>query len=213
MLVPNNMGLFLHAFMMNKDGYPKLLFVAILFSMFTAASAFTFLLLFGKYGSLVFKSFAINYIIGGMIMETFSKTQSTGSIVASFPAAAGIFKKYRIDFCCGGDRSLEEAVEPETATIVLKELEDAFAESKNSSVTKRDLSSLSKIELIEHIESTHHTYMKTALPELGEYIAKILRAHGIDHRELFTVHKLYSNLRTEIEQHLGNSPPIIEAEA
>ena len=61
MLVPNNMGLFLHAFMMNKDGYPKLLFVAILFSMFTAASAFTFLLLFGKYGSLVFKSFAINY--------------------------------------------------------------------------------------------------------------------------------------------------------
>ena len=135
-------------------------------------------------------------------MDDFSKTQTTGSIVTSFPKTAEILKRHKIDFCCGGDRSLEEAADPITAEIVLKELNDAILQTKDRDATIRDLSSLSKIELIEHIQSTHHTYMKKALPELDEYITRVLKAHGINHRELFTVHKLYNSLRTEIEQHL-----------
>jgi regulator of cell morphogenesis and NO signaling len=44
----------------------------------------------------------------------FNGMQTVGNIVAEFPQAAEIFKVYRIDFCCGGDKLL---------TVAAKELE------------------------------------------------------------------------------------------
>jgi uncharacterized protein (TIGR04540 family) len=49
-----SVGLFLHALISNMDSYPQLMFVVILFSMFTAASASATLLYYGTYGSLIF---------------------------------------------------------------------------------------------------------------------------------------------------------------
>lgn len=57
-------------------------------------------------------------------------------------------------------------------------------------------------ELIGYIVAAHHAYLQKALSEIGELTAKIMRAHGPNHPELFRVHKLFSSLRAELEQHL-----------
>lgn len=54
-------------------------------------------------------------------------------------------------------------------------------------------------ELIGYIVAAHHAYLQKALPEIGELTAKIMRAHGPNHPELFRVHKLFSSLRAELE--------------
>ncbi|WP_376774556.1 DUF542 domain-containing protein [Clostridium thailandense] len=41
----------------------------------------------------------------------FKSSDSIGYIAASFPKAMDIFKEYNIDFCCGGNRPLLEAIE------------------------------------------------------------------------------------------------------
>ena len=39
-----------------------------------------------------------------------SSDHKIGEIVTEFPGASDIFYKYNIDFCCGGNRPLENAI-------------------------------------------------------------------------------------------------------
>jgi len=64
-------------------------------------------------------------------------------------------------------------------------------------------------ELIDYIVITHHGFLKRTLPEVSELTAKILRVHGPNHSELFKVHKLFNNLKTELEQHLIKEEEIL----
>ena len=43
------------------------------------------------------------------------------------------------------------------------------------------LSQLSLVDLIDHIEATHHAYIRETAPLLIEYTEKLVRAHGEDH--------------------------------
>lgn len=42
-------------------------------------------------------------------MNTFKKSDTLGKIVVTFPKAVNVFKEHHIDFCCGGDRTIDEA--------------------------------------------------------------------------------------------------------
>lgn len=37
-------------------------------------------------------------------MKYFSSVEKIGDMVARFPKASDVFKRYNIDFCCGGNR-------------------------------------------------------------------------------------------------------------
>ena len=136
-------------------------------------------------------------------MTVFNASQSIGDIVSIMPKASEIFKEYNIDFCCGGSRPLIEAIreqrlsEPE----VLGKLDKAYEETREFAY-KGDFRKMSPGELIDYIVNTHHVFLKRNLPELSELAAKILRVHGTNHSELFKVHRLFHNLKTELEQHL-----------
>ena len=43
--------------------------------------------------------------------HTFTETSIIGEIVTKFPKASDLFKSYRIDFCCGGNRPLIDAIQ------------------------------------------------------------------------------------------------------
>ncbi|MEB8626308.1 DUF542 domain-containing protein, partial [Bacillus cereus] len=38
--------------------------------------------------------------------HTFTETSIVGEIVTQFPKASDLFKSYRIDFCCGGNKPM-----------------------------------------------------------------------------------------------------------
>jgi regulator of cell morphogenesis and NO signaling len=40
----------------------------------------------------------------------FTGSETVGEIVAAFPGAGNLMKKHKIDFCCGGNRPLSEAL-------------------------------------------------------------------------------------------------------
>ncbi len=66
-----------------------------------------------------------NRHMGGYVISTNERT--VGHIASENPAAARIFEKYRIDYCCGGDKSLAAACEGEDVSPdeVSAELEHA----------------------------------------------------------------------------------------
>lgn len=136
-------------------------------------------------------------------MKTFQVNQPVGEIVAIVPKAGEIFKQYHIDFCCGGDRPLAQVIKEQNLNSdeVLGKLNEAYREAEEAK-NHKDFTSMSMTELADYIENTHHVFTKHILPELSEYTYKILRAHGARHNELFKVHKLFHDLKTDLDQHL-----------
>lgn len=85
---------------------------------------------------------------------------------------------------------------------IMKKLEEAYnnlliIEDKNI-----DFNNMSYSDLIDYIISTHHAYLQSELPKIHELTTKILRVHGNNHKELAKVHRLFANLKMELEEHL-----------
>lgn len=137
-------------------------------------------------------------------MNVFTTHDKVGEIVARMPRASEVFKRYSVDFCCGGHRPLAEAVSEANADegAVLAELETAYADMQSKKELHRDWRTAPVGELVEHIVDTHHTYLQRVLPELSHLTTTVLRAHGANHPELSRVHKLFHMLKMELDGHL-----------
>lgn len=136
-------------------------------------------------------------------METMFTAQSTvGEIVAMFPKASDLFKTYKIDFCCGGNRSLAEALAEKNLPIedILHQLQTMYQQSLEK--VEKNWLEASYTELIDHIIQKHHRFLMEELPQLSPYVTKVLRVHGPEQPHLVQVHKLFNDLKTELEQHL-----------
>lgn len=141
----------------------------------------------------------------------FQLTDKIGDIVAMFPEASNIFMDHRVDFCCGGDRPLEEAIREKNidGNAILEKLNEKYKEFQERNEEFKDWAKETPTKLIRYIVDKHHTYLNNELPRIGELILTILRVHGVSHPELFQVHQLFNALKTELEAHLIKEEQII----
>ena len=139
------------------------------------------------------------------MMNTFNSNQKIGEIVTKFPNAADIFKEYKIDFCCGGDRPLITAINEQGVNEVeILEKINASYEKLQSNLYTNNINWVEAPfdELVDHIVNVHHGYLYENLPKISELTTKILRVHGEHHPELSKVHKLFHTVKMELEAHL-----------
>ena len=142
-----------------------------------------------------------------MAIDTnFQTTETIGNIVSRFPKAADIFKQYRIDFCCGGERPLADAIAKQqlNGEEIIRLLNEAYEEqSERLSGGDKDWRIESFTNLIDHVITKHHQFLVRELPELSQYVTKILRVHGMIHGEsLSPLYRMYHEMKMELEQHL-----------
>lgn len=138
-------------------------------------------------------------------MNTFNSNNKIGEIVSRFPNAADIFKEYKVDFCCGGDRPLIEAIREEgiKESELLERINTEYDKIKSDPYSKdRDWMQAPFDELVDQIVNVHHAYLYENLPKISELTTKILRVHGEKHPELSKVHKLFHTIKMELEAHL-----------
>jgi len=141
----------------------------------------------------------------------FSSNDKIGDIVVKLPKASEVFKAFQIDFCCGGNRPLIEAINENglNEEVVLSKLQDAYEQVQGLKVEGTDWTKASFSDLIDHVINTHHAYLNQELPKLSELTRKIYRVHGADHTELSNVYKLFHTLKMELEQHLIKEEEIV----
>jgi regulator of cell morphogenesis and NO signaling len=145
-------------------------------------------------------------------MNEILSSEKIGDIVARFPKAGEIFTEYAIDFCCGGYRPLSEAIEEQglDEIKVLGRLRESYQETQGHDQKDTDWRQASTTKLINHILNTHHVYMRRELPQLSDLSTTILRVHGASHGEVLSkVHRLFHNLKMEIDQHLIKEEEIV----
>ncbi|ERI91686.1 iron-sulfur cluster repair di-iron protein [Clostridiales bacterium oral taxon 876 str. F0540] len=136
-------------------------------------------------------------------MGTFHSSQKLGEIVTKFPKAADVFKEYRIDFCCGGDRTLLTAIKEQDLSEpeILDKINNLYEDFKNVKTEDKDWTKAPLGELVDHIVNVHHAYLNAELPRISELTTKILRVHGEHHPELSMVHKLFHTVKMDFESH------------
>ena len=66
----------------------------------------------------------------------------------------------------------------------------------------RDWQQAGLVELIDHIVSTHHAWLRRELPTLTETTETVLRVHGDSHAELAEVAATLERIRTAVLPHL-----------
>lgn len=135
--------------------------------------------------------------------------QTVGQWVTENPGTSRILEALRIDYCCGGGKPLREAcIERGLNTQqVLDQLEQAALDVGSFSALRWDEASLT--ELCDHIEQTHHAYLKTELPRLQQMIDKVVSAHGARHPELSAVKQNFAALQAELVPHMFKEERIL----
>ncbi len=119
------------------------------------------------------------------------------------PAATRLFEKLGIDYCCGGNQSLEEACERANvpAFLVVDSLEMA-EETARAANQERDWKREPLSELIAHVQNIHHKYTREEIVRLTALLEKVCSVHGKNHPELFEIRATFAALGQELTMHL-----------
>lgn len=101
---------------------------------------------------------------------------SLADLARDQPSATRVFLRHRLDFCCGGRRSLAEACARsglDPAQILRELTEEAQRGREMPAWDQRSLA-----ELADHIESYYHTALRADLPALIEAARRVERVHA-----------------------------------
>ncbi|MGP8217536.1 MAG: iron-sulfur cluster repair di-iron protein [Bacteroidia bacterium] len=137
-----------------------------------------------------------------------SKTKSVGEFVANDYRTAAVFQKYGIDFCCKGNKTIEEVCESKkiSAGELLAEINEV---SKQAGVQKTDFQSWPLDRLADYIEKKHHRYIVETTPVLKQYLDKLCKVHGGNHPELFEINEEFNLSAGELAMHMKKEEMIL----
>lgn len=133
----------------------------------------------------------------------FTEEMTVRDAVLRYPAASDLFKRLKIDYCCGGNRPIHEAAAERglAAEEVITEL-NRMCEAAPAAGTGVDWQFMSSRSLIEYIVNKHHRYLREQLPAITANVARVYHVHGGDQPHLAKVHETFLQLKAELEAHI-----------
>ncbi|MFB3169053.1 iron-sulfur cluster repair di-iron protein [Neobacillus sp. 179-C4.2 HS] len=141
----------------------------------------------------------------------FSTNTLVRDIVNELPKTSDVFKKFRIDFCCGGNIPLSEAITANgiNEEAIMEELRVVF---EKYSAAETDLEVWTKSDsttIIDHVINHYHRTSEEELLLLSPYVTKVSRVHGDSHPELLKVHELFYEFKKELMEHMAKEEAVV----
>ena len=140
---------------------------------------------------------------------TINASTSVRELTLEFPNAARVFEKFGIDYCCGGNKSLEEACASAnlSAAEVLKSLTPAGPVAASSDY--RDWRTEPLADIVAHIIAKHHKYTREEIARLGPLLDKVCSVHEKNHPELLQIREVFGRLAEELHSHMMKEEMIL----
>jgi regulator of cell morphogenesis and NO signaling len=143
------------------------------------------------------------------IMQTFT-TKTIREIALEAPATTRVFEEFKIDYCCGGRKSLDEAcaaagLDPSMVAQKLEAvLNDQDARGQNGAADKRTAS-----ELIDYIIAKHHIFTVQELERLAPLMERVCMRHGNQHPELLKLQTVFLALADSLVPHMRKEEMVL----
>jgi len=130
-------------------------------------------------------------------------------IVSNDYRTADVFKKYGIDYCCGGKWPLKIACESRDLNVgdIIRELEESAHTICLPNTL--DFRSWNIDFLTDYIVNVHHQYLKKALPDAKDQLQRFVDSHRDKFRYLPGLLKTFESLVKEMLPHLLQEEEII----
>jgi regulator of cell morphogenesis and NO signaling len=136
-------------------------------------------------------------------MEKIKQNDTISEIVRKDYRTADVFRKYNINYCCGGEQTLEEA-------CFLKSLKTSLLQEELEAAT-RNICLSSSISfndwpvdfLIEYIIQVHHQYLKQTLPSLNSLLLSFVEGHKKKYPELEQVKQTVEQFSVLLMEHIA----------
>jgi len=142
-------------------------------------------------------------------MQTFA-TKTIREIALEVPATTRVFEEFKIDYCCGGRKSLSEAcaaagLDP---SLVAQKLDAALSDQLSRNETGRT-NTRSASELIDYIIAKHHVFTVQEIERLRPLMEKVCTRHGEQHPELFKLQTIFHALADSLVPHMRKEEAVL----
>jgi regulator of cell morphogenesis and NO signaling len=142
-------------------------------------------------------------------MHQLDRSSTVAQIVTEHAAAARVFQKHGIDYCCRGNVTVpaacrERRLDPEA---VFAELEAVLPSGVEGS--GQDVRGLSTAALIARIIDRHHAYLRRALPYIEPVAAKVASVHGGKDTRLVEIRDGFRELAASLLPHLEEEETVL----
>lgn len=141
-------------------------------------------------------------------MAVVDDTRTVGKMVAEDYRKAEVFKRHGIDFCCGGNISLEQACTDKKANL-LKVQEELNEIDNRQSAPEEDFESWELDMLVDHIVGVHHVYIKKANPTIKEFVNRVKLVHGDYKPNVTEISNRFDALAEELDAHMQKEEMIL----
>jgi regulator of cell morphogenesis and NO signaling len=143
-------------------------------------------------------------------MTTISSTTKVRDVALELPQSTRLFEKFKIDYCCGGDRPLAAACASAGVDVEnLLELIEQVKQTPAAENGKPDLQKATATELIGYILEKHHVFTKDEMARLEPLAEKVVGAHGANHSELLALRDLMRHLFEDLRPHMFKEEQIL----
>lgn len=142
-------------------------------------------------------------------MSEQEKVQTVSDIVRKDYRTADVFKKWGVNYCCGGNLPLDQVC----LTLNLDQ-EKIETELKSATQNVQLPNALSFDEwpfdfLVDYIVHVHHGYVKIAGPKLNQLLTQFVEGHKTKYPYLVDVQYSFDRLLTDLTEHLAKEEQVI----
>lgn len=134
--------------------------------------------------------------------------ETLGQLAAKDLRKVEVFKKYGLDFSCGGEKTVKEA-------CAEKGLDVTKVEQELQQTDKRPVSRPIPYDewnidfLADYIVNTHHSYIKKNLPDITTYANKVMEVHSAEHPELVEINNLVKEVNMILTGHIDREEAVL----
>lgn len=131
-------------------------------------------------------------------------SMKVGELVAEHYQAARVFKKYGIDFCCGGGKTVAEACAAKNISLDDFQRNITEALTQNNNGTAINANRWSPAFLADYIVQEHHSYVRETMPAMLKYAQKVAKVHRDSIPESREILVLLQALAHDLTLHLSD---------
>jgi regulator of cell morphogenesis and NO signaling len=136
---------------------------------------------------------------------------TVGQLVAARPGRSRLFEQLGIDYCCGGRKPLAQVCQEKGLDLenLIQRIAAHDARAEEAPETLPDVAAMNMTDLVEHIERTHHAWLRTELPRLASLLGKVADAHGERDRRLVALYNTFEEFAYHLFSHMQKEERIL----
>ena len=128
-------------------------------------------------------------------------------IALAAPLTTRVFEEYKIDFCCGGRKSLGEACL--LAGVSADEVSEKLKLALHEPHLDFEPEKLEVIALVNYIVDKHHEFTRSEMLRLTGLMEKVAWKHGEAHPELAELKENFARLTADLVTHMRKEEMVL----